>query len=89
MATLTFSFDTGNVSLTRITDAMAVVYGYPANVPDPAFPNDPTKTIANPQTKAQFAKDVIKNIIVAAVREADTRTARATADASVSNISLT
>lgn len=86
MATLSFSFDTGSVPLTRIIDAVAVVYGYPANIDDPQTPG---QTIPNPQTKAQFARAVIRRIIVNAVREAEMRSAKATIEASVVNIDLT
>jgi hypothetical protein len=86
MATLNFSYNTGTVPLSRIVDAMAVVYGYPANIEDP---ENPGQTIPNPQSKADFGRAVIRGIIVSAVREAELRTARATADASVANIELT
>ncbi len=86
MATLSFSFDTGNVPVSRIVDAVATVYGYNPNVVDP---NNPAQTIPNPQTKAAFAKQVIRKILIDAVREAEVRTARLTAEAAVTSIDLT
>lgn len=80
------SFNTGSVPLSRIVDAMALIYGYPENIEDP---ENPGQTIPNPQTKAQFAKEQIRWIIVDAVREAEARAARATAESSVTPIDLT
>lgn len=86
MATLSFSFDTGTVSLTRIVDAMAITYGYQANIPDPA---NPGQTIPNPQTKAQFARAQIRRIIIEAVRNAEAQQAREQAEAGATTIDLT
>jgi hypothetical protein len=86
MATLSFSYNTGSVPLSRIVDAMAVVYGYPVNVDDP---ENPGQTIPNPQTKAEFGRAVIRRIIIDAVREAELRPARVTAESSVAAIDLT
>lgn len=40
----------------RVEDAFAKSYGYSDTIPDP---NDPNKTVPNPQTKAQFLKQKI------------------------------
>ena len=85
MATLSFSFDTGSVSLSRIVDAVATVHGYNAEIGDP---ENPSESIPNPQTKAEFAEEVLKNIIIQIVRDAETRTAREAAVASVQDITL-
>lgn len=86
MATLTFSFDTGSVPLSRIVDAMAIHYGYQANLPDP---NNAGSTIPNPETKSQFAKAQIRRIIMEAVKSAEVTQAHITADATVTDITLT
>ncbi len=86
MATLSFSFETGSVTVARIVDAMALHYGYQANIPDPA---NAGQTIANPETKAQFAKSQIRHIIMEAVKNAEMTEARQAAEATVTNITLT
>lgn len=80
MATLTFSFDTGTVPISRIVDAMALEYGYSATLPDGS---------ANPQTKAQFGKAQIGRIIREAVRNQEASAAKITAEAAVTAIVLT
>ena len=79
MATLSFSFDTGSVTLARITDAMAITYGYQATIDGSP----------NPQTKVQFARSQIKRIIIEAVHNAERQTALATAESTVTDITLT
>lgn len=86
MPNLTIPFDTGNVSIARIANAYAEVYGYSATVPDPVKLNE---FIPNPMTKAQFIRHVIRQHIIATVREADLRAVKASAEAAVINIDLT
>lgn len=86
MATLTFSFDTGNVPISRIVDAMAIKYGYQATIPDP---ENAGGMIPNPETKAQFGRRQIRNIIVSAVKEAEVLAAREVAESSVTEVTLT
>jgi hypothetical protein len=86
MATLSFSFDTGSVTVARIVDAMAITYGYQATIPDP---QNAGQSIANPETKAQFAKAQIKRIITEAVKNAEMHEARKAAEATVTDITLT
>lgn len=86
MATLTFSFDTGAVPLSRIVDGMAVTYGYPETIPDPA---NPGQTIPNTETKAQFARRQIRRIIIEAVRTGEVTIARQTSEQGVTFIDLT
>jgi hypothetical protein len=50
MATLTFSFDTGAVPLSRIIDAFAKAYKYEAII----------NGAPNPETKAQFARRMVQ-----------------------------
>jgi hypothetical protein len=53
MATLNFSFDTGSVPLSRIVDAFATAYRYHATIDGQP----------NPETKAQFARRMVKHYI--------------------------
>jgi hypothetical protein len=53
MATLTFSFDTGAVPLSRIVDAFAKAYRYQAIIDGQL----------NPETKAQFARRMVQQYI--------------------------
>ena len=41
-------------------EAVAAMNGWTETVQDPAFPEDPTKTIPNPVTKGQFFKKQLK-----------------------------
>jgi hypothetical protein len=68
MATLTFSYDTGNVSLSRIVEALAVAYHYQVTIPDPQNPNE---TIPNPESKAAFGRRMIKELIIEQVRKGE------------------
>jgi hypothetical protein len=54
MARLDLSFDTGNVTLTRIQDAFASAYHYPETLDDDT---------PNPETKAQFARRMVASYI--------------------------
>lgn len=80
MATLTFQFDTGNVPLIRIVDAICLEYNYQAVLADGT---------ANPETKAIFAKKTIGNIIKNMVINQDKMAATNTAIATVTPIVLT
>lgn len=84
MAQLQFTFDTGNVPLSRINDSLALEFGYQSIIRDPIQGDIP-----NPETKAQFNKRKIKEFIIDAVKNQDIRTARTTADAGVTPINLT
>ena len=86
MATLSLSCDTGSVTVARIVDAMALHYGYQATIPDPA---NAGQTIANPETKTQFAKSQIRRIIMEAVKSAEVAQVRQAAEATVTDITLT
>jgi hypothetical protein len=61
---------------TRVVDVLATRFGYQATIPDPA---DSTKTITNPQTKAQFAKSQLIKWVMAQVSEHEANTAGAAA----------
>lgn len=87
MAEITFTYDTGDVEVSRIYDAIAEIAGYSEFIYTPEAPAQP---IVNPQTKESFARDVwLKSLIVSTVRESDTRAAIAAARASVEDITLT
>lgn len=79
MPILNLSFDTGNVAIARITDALAMANGYQATVGGQP----------NPQTKAQFARNCVKNYITRTVRDYEREAARKTAEASVTDVALT
>lgn len=84
MATLTFSFDTGSVPLSRIVDGIAKVYGYQTTIPDP---NNPGQTIPNPETKAEFGRKQVRKFIVDAVKKAEVMQAIEAAQQAESNVS--
>lgn len=86
MATLTFTFETGVVTLNEITNAFATAYNRPDTVPDP---NTPGATIPNPETKAQFARRMVRQFIIETVKSQRIKTARATADAGVTDPTFT
>lgn len=65
MATLSFSFDTGSVPLSRIADAFAVTYGY-----KPEIDGQP-----NPESKADFARRMIRRHIIDIVRSGERQAA--------------
>lgn len=65
------SLDLGNATQSnRIVNGFAKRFNWQANIQDPAFPDDPTKTIPNPETKVehyrrrlmQYSKDVVKGV---------------------------
>lgn len=86
MATLSFSFETGAIPTSRIVNALAANYSYQATIPDPQSPGD---TIANPESKADFAKRMVKRYLIDNVRSYELGQARATAEATVTEIALT
>ncbi len=59
MAVLTLTFDTGTTTLASINDDIAKQYGYQAVLPN----GQP-----NPQTKAQFSREVVRNFIVEVIK---------------------
>ncbi len=63
MATLTITIP--NAQLTRVANAVATQHGYQAEVPDP---DNPGQTIPNPQTKADFAREVLMRFLRETVR---------------------
>jgi hypothetical protein len=80
MPILTFSFDTGTVPLTRIIDAFALAYNYKTTLPDGS---------ANPETKANFARRMVKENIIGIVKSQETKTAIETAQGTINPIVLT
>lgn len=95
MATLSFSFDTGVITASRIINAIAQVYGYQTEVRNPAWFIDENgleapvpKYIPNPQTKAQFAKQQVKRFIVDSVYKAESNDAVVAATVTVTTITL-
>lgn len=79
MATLTLVYDTGAVPLSRITDAFASRYRY----------MDTIDGEANPETKAQFARRMVKEHIITVVRQEEQKVAIQAANAGVTTVSLT
>lgn len=79
MATLTFSFDTGGASLSRINDALAVQFGYQATI----------NGVPNTETKAQFVRRYLKDFIATSVKSGERQAAYRQADAGLTDIQLT
>ncbi len=59
MAQLSLTFDTGTTTLASINDDIAKQYNYQPVLPD----GQP-----NPQTKAQFSREVVRNFIVEVIK---------------------
>lgn len=85
MAVLSFSFDTGDVPLSRIIEGVAFAYEYPEVVPDESG----NSTIPNPESKEQFFESKIKSTILGAVRAAELTKARMAAESTITDITLT
>lgn len=83
MPTLTFSYDTGAVPLSRIVDGVAAFHNYQAMITP--NPQEPGTQIPNPESKSQFASRMIKQHIIMMVRSSEGRTA----ELAVTNIGLT
>lgn len=73
MATLLFSFETGTVPLSRIVDSICAEFNYKPMVNSEGNPSSPL--IPNPETKANFARRMIKEYIIKIVKNQDTATA--------------
>lgn len=58
MPTLTFTFDTGSQAIGDIVDAVCQLYGY----------QDTIDGLPNPQTRAQFAREQVRQFIISAVK---------------------
>lgn len=86
MATLTLVYDTGSVPLSRIIDAMCVNFSYQVTIPDP---NNEGQTMANPESKANFAKRMVRDFIVDIVKSQEVALARKTAGDAITPITLT
>ncbi len=65
-----------DAALPRVLDAFASSYQYKATVPDPA---NPSLTIPNPQTKAQFARSRLISYMQDIVRAHEANAAAETA----------
>jgi hypothetical protein len=78
MAIVTFSFEAGN-NIPRILEAFAATYGYKPTLPDGS---------TNPETKAMFAKRMLRQHIVDIVRQYEQDKAREEAAAAVGDIML-
>jgi hypothetical protein len=77
MATLTFTFDTGTVPLSKITDSFASAYSYQAILADGSV---------NPETKQQFARRKIKEYVIDIVKSEDSKAAHAAINISPINL---
>lgn len=84
MAQVSFTIPDG--ILARVNNGIAAYHGYKDQIPDPS---NPSATIPNPQTKAQFnkekIKETIKSWVVAAESSAGSNTAKQDA---MSNINI-
>jgi hypothetical protein len=78
MATLTFTFDTGNVPTSEIVDALCATYNY----------QDTIDGQPNPETKAQFARKMVARMIGDVVRGYRLRLAREAAEVGVADVDL-
>ena len=63
---ITFTFETGSVPTSKIVDAFAAHYNYSATVLDVNG-----QPIANPESKNNFAKRMLRNYIVVVVKAQD------------------
>lgn len=75
---ITFKF--ANKFSTAMANAFADAYGYQAVIPDPT---NPSATIANPQTKEQFAQQCIVRYCKEVVKGYLNKQAQATAQTSI------
>lgn len=83
MATLKFEFDTGSVPLSRIVDAICSHYDYQSEVR-----GETGELVPNTETKAQFARRMVKEHIIKIVKNEDTESAVRTAKQAVTSIDL-
>lgn len=74
MAVLTLTYDTGNVAVSRITDALALGHGW---------------TAESPLTKAQFAREVVRQMIIREVRDYEREQAKDAASSTITEVTLT
>lgn len=79
MATLTLTFDTGSIPLATITDALADSHQYQATI----------NGSPNPQTKAQFARQVVQDFVTRTVTDYLREQAKTAAANGVTPITLT
>jgi hypothetical protein len=79
MPMLTLTYDTGSVPLSRINDGFAAAYGY-----QPTINGSP-----NPETKAEFSRRMVREYIKGVVKGQEVEAARKTAEAGVTEITLT
>lgn len=79
MATLLFSFETGSVTTARIVNAICLQNDYQSII----------NGQPNPETKAQFARRMVKEFIIYAVTVQETLAARQAAEATIQPIDLT
>lgn len=79
MPTLTLTYNTGSVPLSRIVDAFAVQYNYQATI----------NGQPNPESKAEFARRMVGLHIKSIVREQEEQAAVRAAVGAVSDVTLT
>lgn len=79
MPTLTLTYDTGAVPISRILDSFATRYNWQAIIVDPNNPGtlQNPNLIPNPESKVQFATRMVRLYIVSVVRDIDERNAKA------------
>ena len=64
MAKLSFSFETGELPVSELIEALATRFGYSPYILDLSG-----NYIPNPQTKASFCRDYLRRFIIQSVRE--------------------
>lgn len=79
MATLNLTYSTGSVTLADLNDALANEWGYRATIDGQP----------NPQTKAEFNKVYLGNVIREAYRNGKRRVILVQAEATVPDITIT
>ena len=84
MPNITLTMSASHAS--RIENALASLYGYQASIPDP---ENLGQTIANPETKTQFAKRMVQECIKERVKTAERTTNIASFESAFQDISIT
>jgi len=71
MAAITFTID--DALVTRVLDGFALAHRYQETIQDPDVLY--SRHIPNPETKSQFLKKTIKNIVIQSVKSAEAKQA--------------
>jgi hypothetical protein len=83
--TITFSYQVPDAATQqRLIDGVCGTYGYTATVPDPANPAGPP--IANPETRAQFARRQVRLWLFQSIRDWEAQKAADAANAAAAAV---